>query len=128
MRVWFTFCSLCGSLCHQNQPCIYVGGFWLIDIHSVDIIYNGIQFALNHSPNASSESPNTHEIEKERENTRDENETRRFRSARNLFHFSHAFFSFSIFHSRFIVPQQQPDSSEPVQYNTLHEEEFKYKF
>lgn len=43
---WFSLLAL-------QYPWIYVGGFWLIDIHSVDIIYNGIQFALNHSPNAS---------------------------------------------------------------------------
>lgn len=121
---WFSLLAL-------QYPWIYVGGFWLIDIHSVDIIYNGIQFALNHSPNASESISNERAYRKRnRKNIRrDENETRRFRSACNLFHSSHTFDAFflslSIFLSRFIVPPH----AEPVsQHNTFYKREFKYKF
>lgn len=43
---------LFADVARLRRPWIYVGGFWLIDIHTADIIYNGIQFALNHSPTA----------------------------------------------------------------------------
>lgn len=122
--VWSTFCSLCGSLCQQNQPWIYVGGFWLIDIHSVDIIYNGIQFALNHSPNAS-ESASTHERRTEKK--KHEMKTKQEDSAALAICFIPAIlFSRSPFFFR--VSSYRSSQTPVSQYNALHEGEFKYKF
>lgn len=99
---------------------IYVGGFWLIDIHSVDIIYNGIQFALNHSPNA---SESTRMKGKTTQRGREMWKRNKKIPQRSQFVSFQPFFSFSFcvplspyFFPRFIVPQQP----EPVSQHNAH--------